>query len=106
MRFEVVKLIATKAAGPFLKGELLQVGTNPRVALGMDQIGIIISSHRFNDDGVVCLGGIVHPGWQGSLTVELMSRGDLSVEKGDKVAHLVIFTEEPAPGRPGEWRVG
>ncbi len=106
MRFEEIDLVAVHPAGASVGG-LLQVQTQPRVSLGENQVGFIMPKHRLNIQGVVCLGGIVHSGWAGDLTVELMpQREDLFVRAGEKVAHLVVLTEGPPPVHPGEWRVG
>ncbi len=106
MRFREVDLVSMDAAGAPVGG-LLQVRTQPHVSLTEEQVGFITGKHRFNLKGVICLGGIVHSGWAGNLTVELMpQRKPLSVKAGEKVAHLVVLTEGPLPTHPGEYRVG
>ncbi len=93
MKFQVVDLVAAEPAACD-KGEQVQVSTMPHISLSVGQVGFILSKHSFNADGVVCLGGIVHPEWAGYITVELVAlQGPLAVVAGEKVAHLVVFTE-------------
>ncbi len=92
MRFKVVDLKALHGVGG-VAGTLIKVETDPWVSLTERQVGFIVPKHRFNTVGVVSLGGIVQPGWDGNIIVTMLLREELCIPAREKVAHLVVFTE-------------
>ena len=71
----------------------VQVKTNELVELSQNEVGIILGKHHFHDSGVGTFGGIVNPGWRGHLTIEMNIFGEFDVQKNEKIAHVVIFTQ-------------
>jgi deoxycytidine triphosphate deaminase len=88
--FHVIDLVAAHPVKAW--GGSVQVISEPEIKLYNNQVGIVLGKHSFHERGISCFSGIVNPGWGGNITIEL-SGERIEIAKGEKIAHLLIFTD-------------
>jgi len=69
-----------------------QVATEQEIELSESEVGIIVGKHSHHEKGIGIFGGIVNPKWKGRLTIEFNVYGEIEIIKGQKIAHVVIFS--------------
>ncbi len=107
MTFEVLDLVSPHYVRAVGNGTMIQLLSEPAVSLGAHQVGIVLSKHKWHMQGMTTFTGIVNPGWSGNITVEIMVNGELVIQPGDSVAHVLVFSEGGKDEKPllfGDYR--
>lgn len=94
MTFNVIDLVSPHYVRARGSNAMVQIISEPLVSLGSHQVGIVLSKHKWHMQGMTTFTGIVNPGWSGNITVEIMVNGELIIEPGDSVAHVLVFSED------------
>ncbi len=93
MSFEIVDIHADVSVDA--KGYPTQVTIESRevIILKDNQVGVLLGKKKHHGKGIFFQGGIINPGWRGSLTIELIVFGEVRIKEGDPIAHALIFTD-------------
>lgn len=59
-----------------------------------NQVGILLGKKTHHEKGIFFQGGIINPGWEGTLTIELVIFGEAQIKKGEEIAHALIFIDD------------
>lgn len=94
MSFKIIDLTSSETLQAKGYPAFVQVKTEQTIQLFHDQVGLIIGKHSFHERGIGIFGGIVNPSWKGNLTIEFHVYGEIKISKGEKIAHVIIFTDE------------
>ena len=62
--------------------------------LGKNEVGFLEGKRKHHQQGVFMQGGIINAGWGGHLTIEFLVTGEISINKGDEIAHAIILTAD------------
>jgi deoxycytidine triphosphate deaminase len=93
-RLKVIDLTSSETVKTKGFPAYLQVSTNEELKLSKDEVGIILGKHSHHEKGIGIFGGIVNPGWKGKLTIEFNIFGEIQIKKGEKIAHVLILTNQ------------
>ncbi|MCK4354760.1 hypothetical protein KAW43_00160 [Candidatus Parcubacteria bacterium] len=91
----IVDVTASSSVKVVGSGTLI-VESNEEFDLSENEIGLLEGKRSHHHKGIFMQGGVLNPGWKGRLTIEFLLSGEAKIEKGDKIAHAIIFTLDEA----------
>ena len=67
------------------------VPSNELIELTEDEVGFLEGKFTDHQRGIYMQGGILNPGWEGKITIELIILGECSIKVGQKLAHAIVL---------------
>lgn len=74
------------------------VKSQERISISVDEIGFLEGKRTHHHSGIFMQGGILNPGWEGYLSIELLVFGECHIRVGDEIAHAIILEGENTEG--------
>jgi deoxycytidine triphosphate deaminase len=90
----VIKILPVRAAHPihaFAAEGTVIINAMDSIKLGPNEVGIIEGKYRHHKKGWYMQGGMVNPGWEGILTVEIKYSGEIDIKLGEEICQVVVI---------------
>jgi len=95
----MIRIVPIRAAHPihaFAADGTVIIMAKDVIKLSRCEVGQIEGKYRHHKKGQYMQGGMVNPGWEGILTVEIKFSGEIDIKEGEEIAQVVIH-QDPYP---------
>lgn len=91
MDFRIIDITSASNIKVKAADGIVIVPSNELIELRKDEVGFLEGKFTDHQRGVYMQGGILNPGWKGYITLELIIYGEITIEKGQPLAHAIIL---------------
>lgn len=91
MNFRIIDITSASKVKVKAAQAVVIVPSNEYIELGDDEVGFLEGKFSDHQRGTYMQGGIINPGWEGRITIELLIFGECDIEVGQKLAHAIIL---------------